>query len=232
VPLLNRRALETDAPSILAAATADAPVALLFFDIDHFKKVNDEHGGHAIGDEALISVATVANACVAGKGTVFRYAGDEFIIVLPNHSTDEAIAVGERLRRAVHGTPITSQSLSLSLSIGIAISPDHGQDLATLQHAADQALYDAKELGRNLVRVFGEERPARVNRLPARRQPDASGLSHSQQEAIRRDYFRTGIARCPNDEAMLQVQDTTTFGKTRNSIYVSCPLCGLTEELE
>jgi hypothetical protein len=57
-------------------------------------------------------------------------------------------------------------------------------------------------------------------------------LTHDQREQIRRDYFSHGVARCPRDEAMLEVSDTTSLGQQRNSIYVDCPLCGLSEGLD
>jgi diguanylate cyclase (GGDEF)-like protein len=155
------------------------PVSLLFFDIDHFKRVNDEEGGHAVGDEALVAVAEITKAVVEGKGTAFRYAGDEFIVLLPNHTTDEAVAVAERLRRAVNTSALTSRSLTLSLSIGIAVAPEHARDLAGLKAAADKALYDAKRLGRNLVRVIGEDVPQLASRILQRRQPDPSVLTDS-----------------------------------------------------
>jgi diguanylate cyclase (GGDEF)-like protein len=76
-------------------------------------------------------------------------------MLLPNHMTDEAAAVAERVRRTINGRPLTSRSLSLSVSVGVAIYPDHASDAMTLAHAADQASYEAKNRGRNLVRVFG-----------------------------------------------------------------------------
>ena len=120
--------------------TADEPFCLVRFDIDHFKDVNDKQGGHAIGDEALLSIAKTAMACVKGKGEAFRTGGDEFVLLLPNHTLQEGLAVAERLRREVNVSPRTSRKLTLSVSVGVAHYPDHGDGLDALLKAADAAL--------------------------------------------------------------------------------------------
>jgi diguanylate cyclase len=98
----------------------DVPVSIVLFDIDHFKSVNDDHGGHATGDEALVSLADVAGKCVKGKGEAFCFGGDEFVLLLPNHSLQEGLAVAECLRRAVEASPRTSRLLTLTVSVGVA----------------------------------------------------------------------------------------------------------------
>jgi diguanylate cyclase (GGDEF)-like protein len=226
VPLQNRRGLEQEF-GIRTKESSD-PICLVLFDIDHFKDVNDKHGGHATGDEALVSIAEAAGACVKGKGSAFRYGGDEFVLLLPNHSRQEGLAVAERFRREVNGKPRTSQQLTLSVSVGVAVGPDDGGDFSALHKAADAALYDAKKNGRNIVRYFGEpDPPTPAPREPERKAPEPGGLSASEQLGIRQDYFRHRIARCPGDQAVLNVQDVTGFGDRTNSLLVSCPLCGL-----
>jgi diguanylate cyclase (GGDEF)-like protein len=157
VKLKNRRGFNEDLTRLFAQAIATtAPLALVRIDVDHFKRVNDEHGGHAVGDEALIAIAQVLAACVRGKGEAYRVGGDEFAILLPNHTTPEAVAVTERARGAVHARPITSRALTVSISAGVAVYPDDAADPAKLEIAADTAAYDAKRRGRNLVRVSGQ----------------------------------------------------------------------------
>ena len=154
VKLKNRRGFNEDLSRLFAQATAtSAPLALARIDVDHFKRVNDEHGGHAVGDEALIAIAQVLAACVRGKGEAYRVGGDEFAILLPNHTTPEAMAVTERVRGSVHARPMTSRALTLSISAGVAVYPEHAGDAAALEIAADTAAYDAKRRGRNLVRI-------------------------------------------------------------------------------
>lgn len=232
VPLQNRRGLELTFGAL--SKQPDEPFCLVQFDIDHFKDVNDKQGGHAIGNEALVSIAKTAMACVKGKGQAFRIGGDEFVLLLPNHTLQEALAVAERFRREVNGAPRTSQQLTLSVSVGVAHCPDHGNDLDALLKAADAALYDAKNRNRNLVRYFGEPAPSTADaaREVERKQPEPGGLSADEQLKIRQDYFRSRIARCPRDEAILDVQDTTALGQSTRSLIVSCPLCGLSAELD
>ena len=162
VKLKNRRGFNEDLGRLFAQATAAGdPLALVRIDIDHFKRVNDEHGGHAIGDEALIEVARVQATCVRGKGEAYRVGGDEFAILRPNHTTLKAAAVSERVRGSVHARPMTSQALTISISAGVAVCPDHAVDAAALERAADTAAYDAKKRGRNLVRIIAP-RPQRA----------------------------------------------------------------------
>lgn len=152
-------------------------------------------------------------------------------LVLPNHTEAEAVALAERLRASVSRAPLTSHALKVSVSVGVSVYPSHGQDLVALKSAADAA-YDAKKLGRDLVRVFGEAAPASRSREPERKEANPEGLTAEQRRKIRQDYFRGGVARCPHDEAILGVEDVTSMGRATRSIYVSCPLCGLSEELD
>jgi diguanylate cyclase (GGDEF)-like protein len=233
VALKNRRGYEADlAEAWSKASTASVPLALLAFDIDKFKSVNDEHGGHATGDEALVAVAEITSGIVRGKGTAYRLGGDEFTVLLPNHSRNEAIAVAERIRETVNARALTSRKLRLSLSVGVAVFPEHASELAAFKKAGDDAAYDAKNIGRNLVRVFGEPPPtARGPREPERKEPTPGLLTDAQRRAVREEYFTSRTARCPLDKAILTVQDITAFGDKTNTILVLCPLCGLQETI-
>jgi diguanylate cyclase (GGDEF)-like protein len=232
LPIKNRRAFEQDLARVLESAKGSTdPFAVVVFDIDHFKQVNDQHGGHATGDEALRDVAAMTERVVRGKGAAYRFGGDEFALLLPNHWLQEAVAVAERLRATVDSTPVTGQALPVSISVGVCAYPDHGTDADSLKRAADDAAYDAKKRGRNLVRVFGEVPPdAATPRVPERKSPAPSALTDDQQVAIRLDYFRNGVAFCPRDEARLNVTETTPFGEATKRIYISCPFCGLAAE--
>lgn len=155
VNLKNRRGFNEDAARLFAhARTTASPLAIVRIDVDRFKLVNDEHGGHATGDEALVAIADILSQCVRGKGEAYRPSGDEFVLVLPNHIATEAAAVAERIRETVHAKPVTSRSLTLSVSVGVAVFPHHATDLPALERAADEACYDAKRKGRNRVCVF------------------------------------------------------------------------------
>jgi diguanylate cyclase (GGDEF)-like protein len=232
VPLQNRRGLEQAFGALLKQA--DEPFCLVQFDIDNFKNVNDKQGGHAVGDEALLSIAKTAMACVKGKGQAFRTGGDEFVLLLHNHTLQEGLAVAERFRREVNVSPRTSRELTLSVSVGVAHYPDHGDGLDALLKSADAALYDAKNRNRNIVRYFGEPEPSTTNAVHEveRKRPEPGRLSHDEQLKIRQDYFRSRTARCPRDEALLDVEDVTAMGQSTRSLLISCPLCGLSAELD
>jgi len=149
---LNRRRLE---PALAAAQAQsrryDRAFALLVFDIDHFKRVNDGHG-HGVGDRALAHVAGVVADALRDVDLRFRIGGEEFLVLLPPESAAQALAVAERLRAAVAGAPLRlpgGGSLALTVSVGAAVhrAPDEPWE-ATLQRA-DAALYQAKQQGRN-----------------------------------------------------------------------------------
>ena len=132
-------------------------MALLVLDLDHFKPVNDQFG-HAVGDELLQAVAQRMLACVRHSDTVARIGGDEFVLLLRSVAdrTDQtALAVAEKIREALAQVfEVAGQKLFISCSIGIALYPEHGQNDIELAHHADQAMYQAKQAGRNKVHLF------------------------------------------------------------------------------
>ena len=152
--LWTRGKLDSELPqSFTEAAACQQPLSLIMVDIDHFKNVNDSHG-HLKGDAVLAGVATLIASVVAGKGRVYRYGGEEILVVLMNHDVQEATAVAERARRELESARIAD--LSITASFGIGTFPVHGSGSKEVIKAADEAMYDAKNRGRNLVRVSGE----------------------------------------------------------------------------
>jgi diguanylate cyclase (GGDEF)-like protein len=130
------------------------PFAVLMFDLDGFKKVNDTWG-HAAGDQLLRQVGTRSRGCVRASDTVGRLGGDEFLALLPETTLDGAREVAEKLRVALRepydlgkGTTAT-----VGASVGIAVFPQHGTDAEDLQRAADAALYHSKREGKNRISV-------------------------------------------------------------------------------
>ena len=222
--LLTRAAFDAELFARFSAATSEQPAALVLADIDHFKKVNDNHG-HPAGDAALKELAGRLQHVIEGKGTVYRYGGEEFAAILPNHTGDEAVAVAERARRAVEA--LTVRSLSVTSSYGVAVVPLHASSPDQWLDAADRALYDAKGLGRNSVRLSGEPPPEsdRV-RKPVRRRADPGTLSDESKEKLRVEILRGGPVLCPVDQIPLAAQDLTTFGELGRSFMVHCPGCG------
>lgn len=155
--LPNRRLLEDRLQMALPAARRTGQgTALLFIDLDRFKPVNDRYG-HATGDWLLEQAALrMRNALRAGD-TVARMGGDEFVVLLPAIPTPEdAVAVAEKLRLALE-TPFIHDihgPLRISASVGVALSPDHAQEAGELLRFGDEAMYEAKQAGRNQVTLF------------------------------------------------------------------------------
>lgn len=132
----------------------DRPLSVLMVDIDHFKRVNDDHG-HLRGDEVLVELTRRMMRTLRGNiDTLARYGGEEFVIVLPETPREGARVVANKVRRAVRGRPFTSDSgpdVRLTVSIGVASFPADGQTADELLQAADGAMYRAKGRGRDRV---------------------------------------------------------------------------------
>jgi diguanylate cyclase (GGDEF)-like protein len=124
---------------------------LLVVDIDHFKSINDRHG-HAVGDEALRQIARELTAATRAGDSVYRYGGEEFIVVCEGLPHAAAVLAAERLRLGVAALDIDGVSGRVTASIGVATAPEDGTDLGALFHAADGRLYTAKSSGRDRVR--------------------------------------------------------------------------------
>jgi len=215
--------------NLCEAAAKKRPLSVIMADIDHFKRVNDTHG-HQKGDSVLAEVAARIASVAEGKGLAYRYGGEELVVLLGNHSTQEAIAVAERMRRELESAQIAG--LAVTASFGVSTFPEHGGNSAEVIKAADTALYDAKNRGRNLVRVFGEPEPAKAPRQPERKLPVPGSLTERQKDELRKQYFRSHSIRCPEDDAALDVQEITqASAHPITRLLVWCKLCGLSGEL-
>lgn len=151
--IANRRAFMGQLDrEIAGAAEFGWPLAVAMFDVDHFKAVNDRYG-HAVGDRVLQLIAARAAAVVRGGDLVGRLGGEEFGILMPGASLEEAALVAERLREAMEAARDMDESLpGVTISIGIA-AREGQRNAAELLAAADVALYAAKGEGRNRVRI-------------------------------------------------------------------------------
>ncbi|KFX67865.1 DeoR faimly transcriptional regulator [Pseudomonas taeanensis MS-3] len=125
------------------------PLSLLMLDLDHFKQVNDNHG-HSVGDEVLKAVATTLKSQLRNVDMVFRYGGEEFLVLLSGTCREAASMVGERLRQAVLELQCVAQGQPIKLSISLGCAPLlPGESPESLLQRADTALYAAKRDGRN-----------------------------------------------------------------------------------
>jgi diguanylate cyclase (GGDEF)-like protein len=141
---------------LIRARRAVLPVAAILFDIDHFKRFNDTWG-HEAGDLVLKSVADVIRQNVRGSDIACRYGGEEFIIVLPEATRTVAVQRSETIRRDIERMEVSLGEKPLdrvTASFGVALYPTHADNAEALVRAADDALYQAKENGRNRVHVF------------------------------------------------------------------------------
>ncbi len=140
----NRRSLESIANrEIKAAERHGHSLSLLVIDIDHFKHVNDEQG-HEAGDAALRSLTQIVRACLREEDTISRFGGDEFVVLMPHADMASAMTGAERLRTAVEA------GSQMTISAGIA-EWTPGEGLFDVMRRADDALYRAKEAGRNRI---------------------------------------------------------------------------------
>ena len=129
------------------------PLSVLFLDLDHFKRVNDQYG-HLIGSQVLRKLSEVLQECIRGVDTLARYGGDEFTILLEDTPHAGAMAVAERIRSTVANTVFEGGRgvpVRLTISIGVGTYPEHGTTRDDLLDRADKAMYRAKSEGRNAV---------------------------------------------------------------------------------
>lgn len=141
---------------LIRARRAVLPVAAILFDIDHFKRFNDTWG-HEAGDLVLKSVADVIRQNVRGSDIACRYGGEEFIIVLPEATRNVSVERADQIRRDIERMELLMGERKLervTASFGVALYPTHADNAEALVRAADQALYRAKDNGRNRVEVF------------------------------------------------------------------------------
>ena len=168
--LFNRRYLdEALARELALAARHDKDVALIFFDIDDFKQINDQYG-HAVGDQALKHLASIILSEKRSGDIAARYGGEEFVLVLPYTDAADALIVAERIRQTVERCPLRTNGLEIPLTVsgGLVAYPRDGKDAAALLQHADKAMYRAKGAGKNTIALFHEDR-RRYLRLEHRR---------------------------------------------------------------
>ncbi len=152
----NRRHLDTVlADEVERARRFGSRFALIFLDTDNLKDLNTAHG-HAAGSQALYETSVRMARSIRSIDRLFRYGGDEFVVLLPGTDLEGAREVAERIRREVAREPIAlpgGRTAHLTVSAGVAVWPEHGQSAPALVEAADEALRRVKEHGKNAVAV-------------------------------------------------------------------------------
>lgn len=154
--LFNRRHFFSMAEQAFAVSIRyQTPISIILYDIDHFKLVNDRWGHH-MGDDVLKHIARISSEQVRDADVLARYGGEEFIILLPNSDADEAAHVAERIRRNVMSYRIDPEKTQAGITVSMGIA-EKSMKMTTIDHlirCADQALYNAKEAGRNCVKIY------------------------------------------------------------------------------
>ncbi len=150
--IANRRRLVEELSFQAAGAGPDAPVAVVYFDLDRFKAINDEHG-HAVGDEVLCAVAAVAAAQVRRDDVVGRLGGEEFVVVAPGTTYEQGLALAERLRVALPDVG-AARGIEVTASFGVTMLRP-GETPSSVLDRVDALMYEAKAGGRDRVAGTG-----------------------------------------------------------------------------
>jgi diguanylate cyclase (GGDEF)-like protein len=156
--LYNRRFLEDYGRKLIAMARRkESPVGVIMMDLDHFKEFNDVYG-HEVGDRILRHFAKTVTPAIRETNLAARFGGEEFVVLLPDTGLQACLLVAERIRNAVARSSVPlgpdRPSSQLTVSLGIAVYPQHGQTLEELLLASDKALYESKRAGRNRTTVY------------------------------------------------------------------------------
>jgi diguanylate cyclase (GGDEF)-like protein/PAS domain S-box-containing protein len=201
--LYNRRRFSEEIEHVIATSHRYAHTsALLFFDLDNFKDINDIHGHHT-GDEILKKVSRALNKCARESDVVARLGGDEFAVILKETNAGDAMVSADRFCQAVNAVTenIGGRALHISASIGVALYPTHGSNLKTLLANADIAMYQAKEAGRNRCSLYEEK-------------------SNNQQATEKRVYWNQKIREIiENNCALIYYQPIYDIGQKRVCHY-------------
>jgi diguanylate cyclase (GGDEF)-like protein len=151
--LPNARAVgDTVKRMVAQAGRTSRPLAAALLDLDHFKQVNDTFG-HGRGDDVLAAVGAALRDGLRESDFIGRMGGEEFVMLLPATDRAGAVAAAEKIRAAVAAITVPGVQRQITISIGIAVIPEHAGDADGLLREADRALYTAKERGRNRVEV-------------------------------------------------------------------------------
>ena len=147
----DRARMEIDAPAMIREnLRSGEAISTIILDVDHFKAVND-HFGHLQGDEVLKALADLLHNSIREEDGLYRFGGEEFVVMLPRLEHSKAMELAEHLRRLVAATLSTPDRVPVTISCGVASGPEDGVNFAELVATADERLYTAKDEGRNCV---------------------------------------------------------------------------------
>lgn len=199
--LPNHRALsERMEQEVARARRYGHPLSILFFDADHFKRVNDTYG-HSTGDIVLQELGRLVSSLLRAGDSIGRYGGEEFLALLPETTQEEACQVAERIRKTIAESPLATSTIKegipTTISLGVATFPTDGATASEVVEQADQAMYWAKRLGRNQVRTSQEAARLREDEALVatianlERSADVTADGVSLEEAVRSRQLTT-----------------------------------------
>jgi diguanylate cyclase (GGDEF)-like protein len=148
----SRAARDTLKRMLAQAARSGRPLAAVLLDLDHFKLINDTYG-HGAGDDVLASVGSTLSSSLRVSDFAGRYGGEEFLLLLPDTSAEDAAVVAEKIRGAIARTVVAGVERPITASLGVSSFPQHAIDGDSLMRSADRALYTSKRAGRDRVTV-------------------------------------------------------------------------------
>lgn len=215
--LYNRRRFEDELANFFHdAERTPSQAALLFFDLDEFKYINDTFG-HRAGDTVLNQVAIETRPLVRDTDTLFRLGGDEFAVFMPHASLDDAQHLADRIVRNIAQTPQTvqAQSMRLTTSLGIAHFPSHANNAEELVAHADTAMYMAKHAGKNRWSIYHPDRD--LSREMASRLAWNDRIARALDNNLLRLHFQgvyhTGNGHLAHLEALIRMEDEANPGQ-------------------
>ena len=203
--LPNRAYLQERLKDLLGRVSIDAPLAVFYLDLDHFKRVNDTLG-HLVGNELLKVVADRLRSCIGANDIVARLGGDEFLIVRTGvKNADDAAAFANTVREAVAAPIILDgNQIFADLSIGIAVAPEHGTDTPQLMKCADMALYAAKTDGRGTFCFFEPSMSEKMNERRALEIDLRKAIEQGELELYYQPLVTLGADEIDGFEALLR----------------------------
>ena len=215
--LYNRRRFEDELARFFhAAERIPSQAALLFFDLDEFKYINDTFG-HRAGDSVLNRMAVEIRTLVRSGETLFRLGGDEFAVLMPHASLDDAQHLAERIVLRISQTPLClhEHTVRLTTSLGIAHFPAHADNAEDLVAHADAAMYQAKHTGKNRWNVYRPDRDS--SREMATRLAWNDRIAHALENDLLRLHFQgvhhAADGRLAHLEALIRMEDEANPGQ-------------------